>query len=101
MHKELLTPGKLYARLSNALRIRQQQRCDGCRMPMVFIAETPKPGEPNWIVEPVGPACDRCLLLITEIVSEHANQYDLWDPTAIYARKPFAAFVPPPGPRPQ
>lgn len=64
-------------------------------MPMVFLSEEPKPGEANWIVEPAVAACDPCRQLIDEIVREHASRYDLWDPTAIYARKPFAAFVSP------
>ncbi len=94
MDKDLLTPGKLYARLSNELRARQTPRCDGCRMPMVYLREKPVAGEANWMVEPAGPACEACQPLIDEIVREHAAQYDLWDPTAIYARRPIAAFAP-------
>ena len=93
MVKELMTPGRLYARLSNELRARQEPRCDGCRMPMVYLREKPVAGEANWIVEPAGQACEACRPLIDEIVREYAVLYDLWDPTAIYALRPIAAFA--------
>lgn len=93
MEKELLTPGKLYARLSEEFRARQESRCDGCRMPMVFLSERPRGGS-NWSVEPAPRACQPCQQLIAEIVREHAARFDLWDPTAAYAQHPIASFVP-------
>jgi hypothetical protein len=94
MEKELLTPGRLYARLSDAFRTRQDGGCSGCRMPMVYLREEPGEGPANWIVESSPSACEPCQALIDEIVRQHSDRYDLWDPTAIYARRPLAAFIP-------
>jgi hypothetical protein len=93
MGKELVTPGRLYAKLSGELRARQ--RCDGCHMPMVYLSEKPTEGSsPNWILEPSIPACAPCQDLIDAIAREHAARYDLWDPTHTYARPRWALFVP-------
>jgi hypothetical protein len=101
MEKELLTPGRLYARLSDEFRTRQIASCGGCRMPMVYLREGPGEGLANWIVESSSSACEPCQALIDEIVRQHADRYDLWDPTAIYARRPFVAFIPGVAHRPQ
>jgi hypothetical protein len=101
MEKELLTPGRLYAKLSNEFRARQDGACGGCRMPMVYLREEPGEGPANWIVESSSTACEPCQGLIEEIVRQHADRYDIWDPTAIYAGRPLAAFIPSLAHRPQ
>jgi len=94
MEKEFLTPGRLYAKLSEELQARHGRLCDGCHMPMVYLREEPAEGSANWIVEPAHPACEPCQELIDEIVRQHAARYDLWDPTLTYARPRMALFIP-------
>ena len=62
-------------------------------MPMVSLREEPREGLANWIVESSPTACEPCQALIEEIVRHHADRYDLWDPTAIYANGSLAAFM--------
>jgi hypothetical protein len=99
--KNLLTPGKLYAKLSAAFRAREDRRCPACRMPMVFLLEHPRNGAANWSVEAAPAACEPCRELIADIVRTHGERFDLWDPTAIYSRPPLASFIPALGQRPQ
>ena len=94
MAKELLTPGRLYAKLSEELRARQGRRCDQCHMPMVYLCENPGEASANWIVEASPSACDACGELIDEIVRKHAARYDLRDPTMIYARPRTTVVIP-------
>lgn len=101
MDKELITPGKLYAKLSAEFRTRKERTCTTCRMPMVFLREEPEGEIANWLTEAPAAACEPCKDLIADIVRNHAARYDLWDPTAIYARRPLAAFVPTLGQRTQ
>jgi hypothetical protein len=100
MEKEFLTPGRLYAKMSEELRARQERRCDECHMPMVYLCENPGEASANWIVEPSPAACAACEELIGEIVRKHAARYDLWDPTMIYARPCAPLYIPNSGPRP-
>jgi hypothetical protein len=93
MDKELITPGKLYAKLSHEFRERQRGLCEGCRMPMVFQREEVRAGEANWDIESPIAVCETCSALIEQVVHEHADRYDMWDPTAVYARRPAAAFT--------
>ena len=94
MEKELLTPGRLYAKLSEELRARQGRRCDQCHMPMVYLCANPGQASANWIVEPSRAACRACEELIDQIVRKHAARYDIWDPTLIYARPRTTLVIP-------
>lgn len=88
MERSILTPGKLYARLSAEFR----RRCEhpNCRMPMVMLAHRVTPEGPNWTLEPSLATCEACMRLVEDIVQEAENEFDLRDPTAL-PRWPGAA----------
>jgi len=83
MDREVLTPGKLYARLSAEYRRVRPPHCGNCRMPMVMLTHRPYPDGPNWTVEAHNQLCDKCGPLITVVVRRAQDQYDLRDPTAL------------------
>jgi hypothetical protein len=92
MERTALTPGKLFARLSAEFRRRRGHL--NCRMPMVMLAHRVTPDGPNWTLEPSLTACETCMPLVTAIVREAAEQYDLRDPTAM-PKWPANAIRPP------
>lgn len=82
MERILLTPGKLFARLSAEFRRRRGHL--NCRMPMVMLSHRVSPEGPNWTLEPAPhTACEGCMPLVAAVVAEASQQYDLKDPTAL------------------
>lgn len=82
MEREVLTPGRLYQKLSAEFRRMRPAHCGHCRMPMVVLTYRPAPEDCNWAVEELGPLCDKCRPLIAAIVKEAAEQYDIADPVS-------------------
>jgi hypothetical protein len=83
MERTLLTPGKLYARLSAEFRRVRPQTCGNCRMPMVVLTHRLRPDSCNWSVEAASNMCAECEQLIAKIVANAALEYDLHDPISI------------------
>jgi len=81
MEKIPLTPGKLYARLSDEFNRRRPRECDSCHMPMVYVIERQGGDCANWLVDDVAMGCEQCRGLVNEIVREHSFRYDIFDPT--------------------
>ena len=81
MDKISLTPGKLYARLSEEFNRRRPRDCASCHMPMVYVIEREMGDCANWLVDDVAMGCEQCRDLVTEIVSKFSFQYDIFDPT--------------------
>jgi len=81
MDKIPLTPGKLYARLSEEFNRRRPRECASCHMPMVYVIEREMGDYANWLVDDVAAGCEECRGLVNEIVSAHALRYDIFDPT--------------------
>ena len=94
MERAVLTPGKLYARLSAEFRRLRHEHCGNCRMPMVVLTHRAGPDDCNWAVESMTPLCDQCQPLIAAIVKKAAEEYDIYDPTAV-------PFFPHPAPSPR
>ena len=81
MDKISLTPGKLYARLSEEFNRRRPRDCASCHMPMVYVIEREMGDCANWLVDDVAMGCEQCRDLVTEIVRKFSFQYDIFDPT--------------------
>ena len=81
MDKIRLTPGKLYARLSEEFNRRRPRECSSCHMPMVYVIERRHGDCANWLVEDLAMGCEDCRELVNEIVCKHSFKYDIFDPT--------------------
>jgi len=83
MERTALTPGKLYALLSAEFRRLRPEHCGNCRMPMVVLTHPLEPRACNWTVESMSHLCGKCETLIAAILKRAAEEYDLYDPTAV------------------
>ena len=83
MDKISLTPGKLYARLSEEFARRRPRECSSCHMPMVYVIEREMGDCANWMVDELAMGCESCQGLVNEIVRDFSFQYDIFDPTCI------------------
>jgi len=81
MDKTPLTPGKLYARLSEEFNRQRPRECASCHMPMVYVIEREFGDYANWMVDELAVGCEQCQELVNEIVRKHSFQYDIFDPT--------------------
>ena len=81
MDKIPLTPGKLYARLSEEFNRRRPRECALCHMPMVYVIERRQGDCANWLVDDLAMGCEECRDLVTEIVRKFSFKYDIFDPT--------------------
>lgn len=83
MKRTLITPGRLYARLSAELGKVRPAGCESCAMPMPHLVHRAGVRTPNWAVDDQVAACSGCTLIATKIVSRLSRQYDLWDPVSV------------------
>ncbi len=83
MHKISITPGKLYARLSEEFTRRRPRECSSCHMPMVYVIEREMGDCANWMVDELVMGCESCQGLVNEIVRDFSFKYDIFDPTCI------------------
>jgi hypothetical protein len=83
MAKTLITPGKLYAKLSAEFRRLRADTCAACNMPMVYVIERHAGDYANWLVGEPLRNCEACEPIITDIVRRLSLEYDIFDPTFI------------------
>jgi hypothetical protein len=76
-----ITPGKLYARLSEEFNRRRPRECESCHMPMVYMIERAQGDCANWLADDLAMGCEECRGLVDEIVREHSLRFDIFDPT--------------------
>ena len=93
MDKETLTPGRLYARLSQEFHRTRPEECRSCQMPMVTIAVPRTLDEPNWTVEP-HKCCKECAPLIEDIVERYSRRYSMYDPVSALQGRPLPIGYP-------
>jgi hypothetical protein len=86
MDRTLLTPGKLYARLSAEFRMLRTDACS-CSVPLPLVVEREDPDSANWELGAVPPICDKCRATIEDVVARALAHYDVYDPTASPARR--------------
>ena len=82
MDKQTLTPGRLYARLSQEFHRVRPEECRSCQMPMVRLALPRSLDDANWDVEPHR-CCEACGAVIEAIVKRMAERYDMFDPVSV------------------
>jgi hypothetical protein len=87
MDRQPLTPGKLYVRLSAEFRMLRPESCSSCSVPLPLVVERDGPDSANWELGAVPPVCDDCRRTIEEVVSRALEHYDVYDPTALPARR--------------
>ena len=100
MDKIPLTPGKLYARLSEEFNRRRPRDCSSCHMPMLYVIERELGDCANWLVDDLAMGCEQCRGLVNEIVRKFSFQYDVFDPTCTpipASRKPGSSIFTHPG----
>ena len=100
MDKIPLTPGKLYARLSEEFNRRRPRECASCHMPMVYVIERELGDCANWLVDELALGCESCQGLVNEIVRTFSFKYDIFDPTCTPvagSRKPGSSVFTQPG----
>jgi hypothetical protein len=78
--KKILTPGRLYARMSDEFRRMRPPDCQSCSMPMIYAIEALDGDCANWLVDEASRSCDACLGLLTGIVRRFSFEYDVYDP---------------------
>lgn len=88
MDRTLLTPGKLYARLSAEFRERRPPACSTCQMPMVYTVGADDPDRPNWNVE-APRCCEQCVAIVHELVERYGREFDVFDPISATFRRPL------------
>jgi hypothetical protein len=83
MTRRLLTPGRLYARLSAEFTKVRPAGCESCAMPMPHLVHRAGVKAPNWAVDDDVAACSACTLIAAKIVRRLSRQYDVWDPVSV------------------
>jgi len=73
--KTLITPGRLYAKLSTEFRKVCCERCTQCVLPVPFTAM-----DGNWRLDDLPRDCAECAQHIEAIVRRHQALYELLDP---------------------
>ncbi|MEP7067872.1 MAG: hypothetical protein ABI789_01475 [Usitatibacter sp.] len=91
MEKITLTPGKLYARLSEEFARRRPRECASCQMPMVYVIERRDGDCANWMIGDLAVGCEHCRVLVNDIVSTLSFKFDIFDPTCT----PVPEYAPP------
>jgi hypothetical protein len=81
MAKTVLTPGRLYARLSAEFGRLRLPECAAAHMPMVYMIERRLGNSANWVVDDLPRGYEQCQGLVDEIVGRYSLQYDIFDPT--------------------
>jgi hypothetical protein len=85
MDRTLLTPGRLYARLSAEFRARRPSACS-CNVPLPLVVE--RDGDSaNWELGAVPPVCDACRATIEDVANRASEHFDVYDPTASPVRR--------------
>ena len=83
MKRMLITPGRLYARISAEFRKVRPTGCESCAMPMPHLVYGAGPKDPNWGVDDDVAACSGCTLIAAKLVTRLSRQFDLWDPVSV------------------
>jgi hypothetical protein len=73
--RTLITPGRLYARISADFRKICCARCNQCVLPVPFTAE-----DGSWQIGDLSRECRSCAREIHAIVRRYQAKYDLLDP---------------------
>lgn len=82
--REAITPGRLYARMSQDFR--RQRTCSWCRLPLPQLTIRTHDAAPNWELALVGTECRSCEHMIRALISRYQERFDLNDPVAIPRR---------------
>ena len=80
MDKKLLTPGRLYQRLSDEFRRMRPHECHSCSMPMLYAISIVDGDYANWMVEELPRQCEACKGVVGDIVRRFSFEYDIYDP---------------------
>lgn len=88
--KTLITPGRLYARLSSEFREACCDRCTNCTLPPPEPVYDASGEGPSWALGELSNACQKCVEQIAGIVRRYQELYDLLDP--ISPRMPTPAY---------
>ena len=83
MKRMLITPGRLYARLSAELVKVRPAGCESCAMPLPYLVHRAGAKSANWAVDDEVAACSGCTLIAGTIVRRLSRHYDLWDPVSV------------------
>ena len=73
--KTIITPGRLYAKLSSDFRKVCCERCFQCTLPVPYTA-----ADGTWQLEDLPRGCEECARQISEIVRRYQARYELLDP---------------------
>ena len=79
MPRTILTPGRLYAKLSAEFKKGRPANCTTCRMPFPYLVIRPDEVSANWFVAGFSECHHGCHRVIAEIVARLWPMYDLVD----------------------
>jgi hypothetical protein len=77
--RTIITPGRLYAKLSDEFRQVARSKCTQCVLPLPYRVDEPGEG-PTWVLGPPSRECEECARVLAEIVRDYQARYDLLDP---------------------
>ena len=81
MAREILTPGRLFAVLSQDFKKSRPAGCTSCRMPFPYLVIRPDDVSANWFVAGFSECRHGCHRVIADIVARMWPHYDLEDHT--------------------
>lgn len=82
--RPVLTPGRLYAKMSEEFRGHREKVGCSCIMPLPSTREPPADGGCNWEIRPLWSHCTRCDDFLKDLVARYQATYDVFDPTHEY-----------------
>ena len=83
-----LTPGRLYAKMSEDFRLHREKVGCSCIMPLPSTRQAAD-GECNWEIRPLWSHCTRCDRFLADLVARYQATYDVFDPTHEYTVSPL------------
>lgn len=79
--RETLTPGRLYARMSEDFR--RRRRCAWCRLPLPELREVEEGEGANWALGSFANGCVPCQRLAHLIEHEYQERFAMHDPLGL------------------
>lgn len=92
-----LTPGRLYASMSEEFRAQNAETQCGCVMPLPYTAQRVAPADCNWRLQPLWTGCPTCETALRDLFEKYSQRYDMRDPAGVET----GSFVPVPALPPQ
>ena len=77
-----ITPGRLYAKMSEEFRAHRAAHGCNCVMPLPITNAFASTDECNWHVEPLWSQCADCDEYLPRLVARFAARYDVHDPVS-------------------